>query len=233
MKFLNFDTTELCLDLELDSRYDLILGLAWIEHHEPLIDWRFNTLGAMRNVPSEALEIHEPTFGRQQMHYWREPLTEDANVLDIGMSELINSNVNDMNIERISFAVFKESYTPLSDTSCDNDSLHAPSMVGLGPSHKGSDSHDASAVAREITQSEDGRDGTSLNVDKNVFGKQPEHSGQGSHSSSEVVYVNPLGEVFELHNSPPDIARDMSSRIERAKTSSNYRKPTFFDLKEE
>ena len=32
--------------------------------------------------------------------------------------------------------------------------------------------------------------------------------------------------MFELHNSPPDVAQDMSLRIERAKTTSNYRDPT-------
>ena len=106
-------------------------------------------------------------------------------------------------------------------------------MVGLRASHPESNSHDVSAVARKIPQSEGSRDGTSLNVGKDMNVKQPENAGQGPLNASEVVCVHPLGEVFELHNSPPDIARDMSSRIERAKTSSNYRKPTFFDLKEE
>ena len=83
IQFLDFDSTERCLVLDLDSRYDLILGMAWLERHEPWIDWRSKTLGATRNVPSGALESHEPTFARQQKRYWREPLTEDVNVLDI------------------------------------------------------------------------------------------------------------------------------------------------------
>ena len=62
VKFLDFDSTERCLVLELDSRYDLILGLAWLESHDPWIDWRSETLGATRNVLSEVLESHEPTF---------------------------------------------------------------------------------------------------------------------------------------------------------------------------
>ena len=90
MKFLDFDSIERCLVLDLDSRYDLILGMAWLERHEPRIDWRSKTLGATRNVPSEDLESHEPTFARQQKRHWRDPLTEDVNVLDIGMSELVN-----------------------------------------------------------------------------------------------------------------------------------------------
>ena len=34
IKFLDFDSIERCLVLDLDSRYDLILGMAWIERHE-------------------------------------------------------------------------------------------------------------------------------------------------------------------------------------------------------
>ena len=97
IKFLDFDSIERCLVLDLDSRYDLILGMAWLEHHEPWSDWRSKTLSATRNVPSNVLESHETTFARQQKQYWREPLTEDVNVLDIGMSELVNSDVENMN----------------------------------------------------------------------------------------------------------------------------------------
>ena len=79
----------------MDSRYDLILGMVWLERHEPWIDLRSNTVGATRNVSSEALEIHEPTFARQQKCYWREPLTESVSVLDIGTSGLFAHDVND------------------------------------------------------------------------------------------------------------------------------------------
>ena len=95
------------------------------------------------------------------------------------MSELFNSNVDDINIERSSSNAFGESYTPLSDTRCDTESLHASSMVGLGPN--------------------------------NV---------------REVVRVNPLGEVFELRNTSPDVTQDMSSRIERARINRNHGDPT-------
>ena len=62
VKYLDFDSIERCLVLDLDSRYDLILGMVWLERHEPLIDWISKTLGATRNVSSEALESREPTF---------------------------------------------------------------------------------------------------------------------------------------------------------------------------
>ena len=77
-KFLIFDSIERCLILDFDSRYDLIPGMSWLERLEPWIDWRSKTLGATRNVPSEDLESHEPTFAREQKHFWREPLTEDV-----------------------------------------------------------------------------------------------------------------------------------------------------------
>ncbi|GMF39296.1 unnamed protein product [Phytophthora fragariaefolia] len=35
VKFLDFDSVEPCLGLDLDARYDLILGMAWLERHEP------------------------------------------------------------------------------------------------------------------------------------------------------------------------------------------------------
>ena len=35
VKCLDFNRIERCLVLDLDSRYDLILGMAWLERHEP------------------------------------------------------------------------------------------------------------------------------------------------------------------------------------------------------
>ena len=67
---MDFDTIERCIVLDLNSRYDLILGIAWLERHEQWVNWRSKTLGDTRNVPSEALESHEPTFARQQNYYW-------------------------------------------------------------------------------------------------------------------------------------------------------------------
>ena len=69
VKFLDFDCVERCLVLDLDTTYDLIMGMAWLERHEPLIDWRSKTLGATRTASSEALESHEPTSARKQKRY--------------------------------------------------------------------------------------------------------------------------------------------------------------------
>ena len=194
VKFLDFDSIERCLVLDLDSRYDLILGMAWLERHEPWIDWRSKTLGATRNVPSEALASHEPTFARQQKRYWREPLTESASVLDIGVSELTDPHVNvicgtaltplsgtrqeDKPLNAKSIVglgpdhhlcdVCATARTPSSDCRKCYESLNAQSIVGLGPEHQGAGPNDDCAVAREITQSECGCNSNSLNVGNDI-----------------------------------------------------------------
>ena len=66
VKFFDFDSIERCIILDVDSRYDLILGMAWLESHEPWIDWRSKMLGATRTAPSAALGSHEPTSARDQ-----------------------------------------------------------------------------------------------------------------------------------------------------------------------
>ena len=35
---IDFNSIERCLVLDLDSRYDLILGMGWLERHEPWVD---------------------------------------------------------------------------------------------------------------------------------------------------------------------------------------------------
>ncbi|KAG2818866.1 hypothetical protein PC111_g12138 [Phytophthora cactorum] len=85
--------SKVTVDLDLDSRYDLILGMAWLERHEPWIDWRSKTLGATHFAPSGALVSHEPTSARKQKRFWRGHEAESAMVLDIGMSELVSNEV--------------------------------------------------------------------------------------------------------------------------------------------
>ena len=66
-------------------------------------------------------------------------------MMDIGMSELINSNIVGMNGERNLLTVSEALRTSSSDTRCDNKSLHDEGMffwVGLGPSHQECSSSD-------------------------------------------------------------------------------------------
>ena len=66
------------------------------------------------------------------------------------MSYLTNYNGESMNSKRSSLSNSDTARTPLSVTRCDNESLHAESMVGLGPSYQGCDSFDVCVVAREM-----------------------------------------------------------------------------------
>ena len=151
-----------------------------------MIDWRSKTLGTTHNVPSEALESHEPTFARQQKHNWREPLIEDVNVLDVGMPELTNSKVEDMNSERSSLSISDTARTPLSVTRCDNESLHAESMAGLGPSYRGCDSFDVRVVARENAPSAVSREGTTLNVGNDIISRIERTTTSSNHGGTIV-----------------------------------------------
>ena len=69
------------------------------------------------------------------------------------MSELTNSNVENMNSERSSLSISDTARTPLSVTRCDNESLHAESIVGLEPSYLECDSFDVCGVTRENSPS--------------------------------------------------------------------------------
>ncbi|GMF40514.1 unnamed protein product [Phytophthora fragariaefolia] len=61
VKFKDFDRTERFIVLEMD-RYDLILGMPWLEKHGPWIDWRGKAIGASRPALSDrALVSHVPT----------------------------------------------------------------------------------------------------------------------------------------------------------------------------
>ncbi|POM79713.1 LOW QUALITY PROTEIN: Reverse transcriptase, partial [Phytophthora palmivora] len=62
--FEDFDSTESFLVLDMD-KYDLILGMPWLEKHEPWIDWRGKAIGASRPAVSDrALVSNVPTSVR-------------------------------------------------------------------------------------------------------------------------------------------------------------------------
>ncbi|POM76095.1 LOW QUALITY PROTEIN: Hypothetical protein PHPALM_6708 [Phytophthora palmivora] len=64
VKFEDFDSTESFLVLDMD-KYDLNLGMPWLETHEPWIDWRGKAIGGSRPAVSDrALVSNVPTSGR-------------------------------------------------------------------------------------------------------------------------------------------------------------------------
>ncbi|KAF4147442.1 Retroviral aspartyl protease [Phytophthora infestans] len=64
VKFEDFDSLEQLTVLDMDP-YDMILGMPWLEKHEPWIDWRGKAIGASRPAQSDrALVSHVPTSVR-------------------------------------------------------------------------------------------------------------------------------------------------------------------------
>ncbi|POM75560.1 Gag protein, partial [Phytophthora palmivora] len=64
VRFDDFEGAEAFLALDMD-KYDLILGMPWLEKHEPWIDWRGKAIGASRPVVSNrALVSNVPTSVR-------------------------------------------------------------------------------------------------------------------------------------------------------------------------
>ncbi|CAI5704679.1 unnamed protein product [Peronospora farinosa] len=170
-----------------------------VERHEPWIDWRSKTLGATRNVPSEALESHEPTFARKQKCYWREPLTDSVNVLDIGVSELINSDVNNNSVEQSSMTLSGTARTPLSDThsniGCKCDLLDVGNDIGSRIERV-----KVNNLVSEVTGTSD-----------------PLDVGNDIGSRIEQVKVNDLVSDIGCKCDSLDVDNDIGSRIEQVK----------------
>ena len=83
------------------------------------------------------MESHEPTSARNQKRHWSEPLSDNVSVLDMGMSELVNSDdVEDMGIEQSSICDSEAALTPLSDSRCEINVLNAESIVDQASSHR-------------------------------------------------------------------------------------------------
>ncbi|GMF50368.1 unnamed protein product [Phytophthora fragariaefolia] len=61
VKFDDFDSVEQYIVLDMDDRYDLILGMPWLAKNEPWIDWRSRTIGAShKHLANRALVSHVP-----------------------------------------------------------------------------------------------------------------------------------------------------------------------------
>ncbi|KAG3180700.1 hypothetical protein PC128_g15499 [Phytophthora cactorum] len=52
VKFEDFDSSEQFTVLEMD-KYDLILGMPWLENHDPWIDWRGKAIGPSHSAVSD------------------------------------------------------------------------------------------------------------------------------------------------------------------------------------
>jgi hypothetical protein len=66
--FNDFDSVGSFTVLDMDGRFDLILGMPWLERHEPWIDWRSKSIGSSSPGRSEDQARHEPSFAHQQVN---------------------------------------------------------------------------------------------------------------------------------------------------------------------
>ena len=121
------------------------------------------------------MESHEPTFAKQQKCYWRGSLAESVGVLDIGMSELLNANVQNINSEIKSEKESGTARIPSSDSRCYNESLNAESIDGLRPGYQGGNIPAIRGVARLSPPSVAGRGGTILSVSNDTVSESPGH----------------------------------------------------------
>ncbi|GMF49890.1 unnamed protein product [Phytophthora fragariaefolia] len=78
VRFDDFDSVEPFIVLNMDDRYDLILGMPWLAKHEPWIVWRSRTIGASHNpLADRALVGHVPSSSRDGfVHEHRVPRDE-------------------------------------------------------------------------------------------------------------------------------------------------------------
>ncbi|POM67540.1 Pol protein [Phytophthora palmivora] len=83
VNFEDFDSTESSLVLDMD-KYDSILGMPWLEKHEPWIDWRGKAIGASRPAVSD--RVFPPLDGRQGAYAPEEVLGDTDAIENVAMS---------------------------------------------------------------------------------------------------------------------------------------------------
>ncbi|POM79687.1 LOW QUALITY PROTEIN: Hypothetical protein PHPALM_2580 [Phytophthora palmivora] len=216
VKFLDFDSRERCLVLDLDSRYDLILGMAWLERHEPWIDWKSKTLGATHFTPDGALASHEPTSARTRKRYWREHWTEMVSLLDVGVSELVNACVGDTIGATLTTSAGPER------SSLDERGVARNPLGGVGPTRDtpprvqvdavGNESRfhglrpDENCVVARTPLSSTRPDGKLLRARLNVVDGTPRHFGRGPTNAHGVACKPPV-----QGHGMPSVSRDIGS----------------------
>ncbi|GMF59962.1 unnamed protein product [Phytophthora fragariaefolia] len=215
VKFLDFDSVERCLFLDLDARYDLILGMAWLERHKPWLDWRSKTLGATHFSPSGALARQESTSARKQKRFWRELWTETVNVLDIGMSETMDTeSVVDKSREQSSWAERGAAHNQLSDACGEAASLHAhEGMVGSEPRHQVCEPNDACGVAQNPLRDARMDDEPSLDAKDGMVDVTPKTQGRSPAVECGVAH-NPLSGGCGQSSTSLSVGRDTEAPSE-------------------
>ncbi|GMF17660.1 unnamed protein product [Phytophthora fragariaefolia] len=156
--------------LNLDARYDLILDMAWLERHGPWAMDRLEVEYLGCYALSRSLASHEPTSALKQKRFWREHWTETVNVLEIGMSEIMDTeSVGDKGPKQSSWAERGVARNPPSDARGEAASLHAhEGMVGSEPRHQVCGPNDACGVTQNPLSGGCGQSSTSLSVGRDT-----------------------------------------------------------------
>ncbi|GMF53017.1 unnamed protein product [Phytophthora fragariaefolia] len=183
--------------------------MAWLESHEPWIDLRSKTLGTTHFSPSGALASHAPTSARKQKRFWREHWTVTVNVLDIGMSEMMNTeSVVDKSPEQSSWVERGAARNPLSNARGEAASLHAHGgMVGSGPRYQVCGPNDASGVAQNPLSEARMDDEPSLGAKDGMVGVIPKTQGRSPAVECGVAH-NPLSGGCGQSSTSLSVGRD-------------------------
>ncbi|GMF68449.1 unnamed protein product [Phytophthora fragariaefolia] len=188
----------------------MISSMAWLERHEPWIVWRSNTLGATHFSPSGALASHEPTSARKQMRFWREHWTETVNVLDIGMSEMMDTeSVVDKSPEQSSWAERAAAHNPLSNARGEAASLHAHEGTDRSPERS---SWTERGVARNSLSDARG-EAASLHAHEGMVGSEPRHQVCRPYDACGVAQ-NPLSGGCGQSSTSLSVGRDTEAPSE-------------------
>jgi hypothetical protein len=93
LRFLDFDSVERFIALDLDERYDLILGMSWLVKHEPWINWKSKSIGAstvcrmlsdtptfrpIRGLYSRQNRIHQNRMLRDTLELYQETPVQNS-----------------------------------------------------------------------------------------------------------------------------------------------------------
>jgi len=90
LRFFDFDSVERFIALDLDERYDLILGMPWLVKHEPWIDWKSKSIGASKPAVSDRVAVsHVPGAARWHSQEWREQRLDKVSPFEVGVSEIV------------------------------------------------------------------------------------------------------------------------------------------------
>ena len=138
------------------------------------------------------------------------------------MSELIDSNAECI----VGLGSGETARTPSSDTSDNNESLNAESIVGLRPSHHENNFLEKGGVALISPPSMAGRGGTILSISSDTIGNSPGHFKSNPPDTSEVTHTRSVDKASESHNSSLNVKFDTGSTLVSRRAGQNVSIPS-------